>query len=79
MGITVTPITQSFVAEISGIDLAQPLKPADRDAIEDAINRYAVVAFHDQKLTDDQQIDFAAQLGLIVAGAIEIRRALVRS
>ena len=59
MSITVTPTHAEFFAEISGIDLARPLKPADRDAIEDAINRYAVVVFHDQKLTDDQQIDFA--------------------
>jgi len=67
VGITVTPITQRFVAEISGIDLAQPLKPADRDAIEDAINRYAVVVFHDQKLSDDRQIEFAGHFGPIHA------------
>ena len=67
MGITVTPITPSFVAEISGIDLAQPLRPADRDAIEDAINRYAVVVFRGQTLTDTQQIDFAAEFGPIHA------------
>jgi alpha-ketoglutarate-dependent 2,4-dichlorophenoxyacetate dioxygenase len=78
VGITVTPITQSFVAEISGIDLAQPLKPADRDAIEDAINRYAVVAFHDQKLTDDQQIDFAAQLGPLHSPAQRARHRSIK-
>ena len=33
MSITVKPVTPDFVAEISGLDLAQPLKPADRDAI----------------------------------------------
>jgi alpha-ketoglutarate-dependent 2,4-dichlorophenoxyacetate dioxygenase len=63
VSITVQPITPSFVAEISGIDLAQPLKPADRDAIEDAINRYAVVVFRGQTLTDDQQIEFSSHLG----------------
>mgnify|MGYP006154966145 CR=1 FL=1 len=31
-------------------------------AIVAAIDRYAVVVFHDQKLTDDQQIDFARQI-----------------
>ena len=67
MSITVTPITPSFVAEISDIDLAQPLKPSDRDAIEQAINRYAVVVFRGQSLTDAQQIDFAAELGPIHA------------
>jgi len=32
MSITVKPVTADFVAEISGPDLAQPLRPADRDA-----------------------------------------------
>ncbi len=63
MSITVKPVTPDFVAEISGIDLAQPLHPADRDAIEAAINRYAIVVFHGQKLTDDQQIAFARHFG----------------
>jgi alpha-ketoglutarate-dependent 2,4-dichlorophenoxyacetate dioxygenase len=34
MSITVKPTHPKFFAEISGIDLAQPLKPADRDAIQ---------------------------------------------
>jgi alpha-ketoglutarate-dependent 2,4-dichlorophenoxyacetate dioxygenase len=73
MSITVKPSHPDFVAEISGIDLARPLKPADRDAIEDAINRYAVVVFHDQKLTDDQQIDFARHFGPIHSSAQKAR------
>ena len=67
MSITVTPITPSFVAEISDIDLAQPLRPNDREAIEAAINRYAVVVFRGQTLMDAQQIDFAAEFGPIHA------------
>jgi len=67
VSITVTPITPSFVAEISNIDLAQPLRPNDREAIEAAINRYAVVVFRGQTLTDAQQIDFAAEFGPIHA------------
>ena len=73
MSITVTPVKPDFVADISGIDLAEPLKPADRDAVEAAINHYAVVVFHDQKLTDDQQIDFARQLGPIHSSAQRAR------
>ena len=69
MSITVKPVTPDFVAEISGLDLAQPLKPADRDAIEAAINRYAIVVFHDQKLTDEQQVDFARHFGPIHSSA----------
>jgi alpha-ketoglutarate-dependent 2,4-dichlorophenoxyacetate dioxygenase len=73
MSITVKASHPEFVAEISGIDLAQALKPADRDAIEDAINRYAVVIFHDQKLTDGQQIDFARHFGPIHSSAQRAR------
>ena len=73
MSITVTPTHADFVTEISGVDLARPLKPADRDAIEDAINRYAIVVFHDQTLTDDQQIDFARHFGPIHASAQKAR------
>ena len=73
MSITVTPVTPDFVAEISGLDLAQPLQPADRDAIEAAINKYAVVVFHGQKLSDDQQIVFSRQLGPIHSSAQRAR------
>jgi alpha-ketoglutarate-dependent 2,4-dichlorophenoxyacetate dioxygenase len=73
MSITVKPAHPDFVTEISGVDLARPLQPADRDAIEDAINRYAIVVFHDQKLTDDQQIDFARHFGPIHSSAQKAR------
>ena len=39
MSITVKPTQPQFFAEISGIDLAQPLTAADRDAIVAAIAR----------------------------------------
>jgi alpha-ketoglutarate-dependent 2,4-dichlorophenoxyacetate dioxygenase len=73
MSITVKASHPDFVAEISGVNLAEPLKPADRDAIEDAINRYAIVVFHDQKLTDDQQVEFARHFGPIHSSAQKAR------
>ena len=73
MSITVKPVTPDFVAEISGLDLAQPLRPADRDEIEAAINRYAVVVFHGQKLNDDQQIEFSRHFGPIQSSAQRAR------
>jgi alpha-ketoglutarate-dependent 2,4-dichlorophenoxyacetate dioxygenase len=78
MSITVTPVTPDFVAEISGLDLARPLQPADRDAIEAAINKYAVVVFHDQKLSDDQQIAFARHLGPIHSSAQRARHTSIK-
>ncbi|MBS0521792.1 MAG: TauD/TfdA family dioxygenase [Proteobacteria bacterium] len=73
MSITVTPVHPDFVAEISAIDLARPLQPGDRDAIEAAINRYAVVVFRGQTLTDDQQIAFARHFGPIHSSAQRAR------
>jgi alpha-ketoglutarate-dependent 2,4-dichlorophenoxyacetate dioxygenase len=78
MSITVKPVTPDFVAEISGIDLAQPLRSDDREAIEAAINRHAVVVFHDQKLTDDQQIDFGRCFGPIASPAQKARHTGVK-
>jgi alpha-ketoglutarate-dependent 2,4-dichlorophenoxyacetate dioxygenase len=73
VSITVTPTHSDFVAEISDIDLSRALPPADRDAIEDAINRYAVVVFHGQKLTDEQQVAFARHFGPIHSSAQKAR------
>jgi alpha-ketoglutarate-dependent 2,4-dichlorophenoxyacetate dioxygenase len=73
MSISVTAVRPDFVAELSGIDLAQPLPSADRDAIEEAINRYAVVVFRGQTLNDDQQIAFARHFGPIHTSAQRAR------
>jgi len=73
MSITVKPVTPGFVAEISGLDLAQPLDRTGRDAIEATINRYAVVVFRGQKLTDEQQIEFSRYFGPIHSSAQRAR------
>lgn len=73
MSITVTPLKPDFVAEIDGLDLAPPLRPADRDAVEAAINRYAVVVFHAQQLSDEQQVAFARRFGPIQSSAQKAR------
>ncbi|WP_422033234.1 TauD/TfdA dioxygenase family protein [Reyranella sp.] len=73
MSITVTPTHPEFVAEISGVDLAQPLEPTDRQTIEDAINRYAVVVFRGQTLDDEKQVAFAGHFGPIESSALKLR------
>ncbi len=59
---------QDFAAEIAGIDLSQPIDDATVRAIWDAIDRYAVLVFHDQRLTDAQLRDFAAAFGPLEIG-----------
>ncbi len=73
MSITIAPVHRDFVAEISGIDLSQPLRPDDRDAIAAAIDRFAVVVFRDQALTDERQIAFAGHFGPIHSSAQRAR------
>jgi alpha-ketoglutarate-dependent 2,4-dichlorophenoxyacetate dioxygenase len=52
-----------FVGEVSGVDLRAPLDDATVAAIVHASDRYAVLVFRDQDLTDEQQIAFSTQLG----------------
>jgi alpha-ketoglutarate-dependent 2,4-dichlorophenoxyacetate dioxygenase len=57
-----------FVGEVSGIDLAQPLDAAVVRDLWEAIDRYAVLVFHDQRLSDRQLRDFAAKFGRLEIG-----------
>ncbi len=63
MTISVRQIGPCFAGEISGIDLREQPSAAAVDAIHSGMNRYGVLVFHDQRLTDEQQIAFSRQLG----------------
>jgi alpha-ketoglutarate-dependent 2,4-dichlorophenoxyacetate dioxygenase len=52
-----------FAAEVAGIDLTQPISTEDVAAIDAAMDEYAVLVFRDQKLTDQQQLDFTRRFG----------------
>ena len=73
MALECRPISPDFAAELGGFDLAAPIDDATVDAISSAIDRYAVVVFRDQRLTDAQLRDFAARFG-----PLEIGRAAAR-
>jgi alpha-ketoglutarate-dependent 2,4-dichlorophenoxyacetate dioxygenase len=57
-----------FVGEVSGMDLSQPVDAASVRAIWEAIDRYAVLVFHDQQLSDEQLRDFAGKFGQLGIG-----------
>ena len=66
MTLTMKPIqaaNPAFAGEVSGLDLRQPLGPADAASIHDGMNRYAVLVFHGQHITDEQQLAFSRALG----------------
>ena len=55
-------------AEASGIDISRPLSPAQVKAIEDAMDRHAVLVFRNQPLDQDQQIRLAQSFGPLDLG-----------
>jgi len=59
------PIGHAFVAEVTGIDLRAPLDAGAVADIHAAMDRYAALVFHDQPLTDEEQIAFTKSLGKI--------------
>ncbi len=54
-----------FVGEVSGIDITRPLTAEQAAAIEAGMDRYAVLVFHDQRFTDEQQVAFSRNFGEI--------------
>ena len=63
MGIGVKPLHPHVGAEVAGIDLRQNVPPESFGVLEAAINRHAVLVFHNQPLTDEQQIAFSRLFG----------------
>jgi alpha-ketoglutarate-dependent 2,4-dichlorophenoxyacetate dioxygenase len=52
-----------FAAEVADIDLAAPLPPAAVAALDDAINRHAVLVFPGQSLDDDRLLGLGRLFG----------------
>jgi taurine dioxygenase len=61
--LSVTPLSPALGAEISGVDLNQPLKPDDVTAIKAAWNEHLVLVFRDQTISQEDQLAFAANFG----------------
>ena len=65
MTLAIRDLTPGFVGEVSGIDITAPLDPGQVAALEAGMDRYAVLVFHDQHLTDEQQMAFTRNFGAI--------------
>ena len=63
MSVSIRQIHPVFVGEVSGVDIARPLTPDEVAAIEAGMDRYAVLVFRDQKITDEQQMAFSENFG----------------
>jgi alpha-ketoglutarate-dependent 2,4-dichlorophenoxyacetate dioxygenase len=63
MSISITELTPGFVGEVSGIDITQPLTSAQAAELEAGMDRHAVLVYHDQRFTDEQQKAFSRNFG----------------
>jgi taurine dioxygenase len=63
LDVKVTPLSPALGAEISGVDLKQPLSAGEVAAIKDAWNEHLVLVFRDQDLSQDDQLRFASYFG----------------
>src|SRR5881628_4164255 len=63
MNVSIRQIHPVFVGEVSGIDISRPLSRDEIAAVEAGMDRYAVLVFHDQKITDEQQMAFSQNFG----------------
>ena len=61
--LTLNEIFPDFAAEVDGIDMRQSPDAETVAAIEDAIDRYPVLVFRNQDLTNEQHIEFTRHFG----------------
>ena len=63
MPMTITELTPGFAGEVAGIDITQPLTGDQVASLEAGMDRYAVLVYHDQRFTDEQQKAFSRYFG----------------
>src|SRR3954447_9203863 len=63
MSPNIRPAHPVFAGDVSAIDISQKLSQEQVAAIEAGMERYAVLVFRDQQLTDDQQLEFSRNFG----------------
>ncbi|MDE2515402.1 MAG: TauD/TfdA family dioxygenase [Rhodospirillales bacterium] len=54
-----------FVGEVDGIDITEPLAAVQVAALEAGMDRYAVLVFHGQDFTDQEQMRFSQYFGAL--------------
>ncbi|MGY3602580.1 MULTISPECIES: TauD/TfdA dioxygenase family protein [unclassified Bradyrhizobium] len=63
MAIAIRQLHPHFVGEVTGLDLRKPLTRQEAIEVEAAMDKYAVLVFHHQDITDEQQLAFALNFG----------------
>jgi taurine dioxygenase len=61
--VSILPLTPVLGAELHGISLSEPLSDSTLDVIRDALNRYQVVFFREQRMTSEQHLALGRRFG----------------
>jgi alpha-ketoglutarate-dependent 2,4-dichlorophenoxyacetate dioxygenase len=67
MTISIRQIHPVFAGEVTGADLTRPMTETERAEIDAGMDRYAVLVFRNQDITDDQQMAFTLNFGALEA------------
>jgi alpha-ketoglutarate-dependent 2,4-dichlorophenoxyacetate dioxygenase len=65
MTIEIRSLTPGFAGEVTGADLTRPLSRAEAATLEAGMDRYAVLVYHGQNVTDEQQKTFSLNFGAL--------------
>ena len=65
MNPSITPLSRALGAEVTGIDLRQPLDADTAKAIRDAFDQNVVLCIRDQELSEDDQLRAAGYFGKV--------------
>ena len=71
--IQITPLSAHIGADVSGVDLSQPLSDGDFEKIFNAWMQHHVLRFRGQTLTKEQLLDFSARFGGLDKAPINIK------
>ena len=63
MAIDLAPLHPTLGAEVRGVDLTRPVMPEVFAEIDAAFNRYGILVFPEQPVTDEQQLEFSRLFG----------------
>jgi alpha-ketoglutarate-dependent 2,4-dichlorophenoxyacetate dioxygenase len=63
MVIKIRQIHEHFVGEVSGLDLSKKLSPIEVKQIEEGMDTFGVLIFHNQWINNEQQIEYTKNFG----------------
>ncbi len=72
--ISVTSLTGSLGAAVTGVDLSEPLADHDFESVSDASAEHLALVFSDQELSPAEQVAFTARFGAVEPHPLRSRR-----